>query len=67
MKTYYVTLVHALSGYYMVFEAPSENAVRTYCHDNLGHLWCSVYINTERMTEKRLGHITYLDERGRRS
>ena len=64
MKIYYVTLVKALSGYYLVFSAPSNNAVRYYCAKNLGTIWFSVYTSKDKITETRIGRTIYLNENG---
>ena len=43
MQTYYVSLVNGLNGYYVKFEAASEDLVRDYAVKYFGRLWCEVY------------------------
>lgn len=43
MNIYYVSLCRGLMGYYVKFEAPSEEAVRNHVARYFGRIWCSVY------------------------
>ena len=43
MKTFYLSLCRGLVGYYVVFKAESEEAVRAHAAEYFGQLWCSVY------------------------
>lgn len=43
MKTFYVSLVRGLMGYYVVFEAEDESTVRNHVAAYFGRMWCSVY------------------------
>lgn len=43
MNTYYISLVRGLNGCYVKIVAPSENAVRKYCANYMGKMWCSIY------------------------
>ena len=43
MKTFYLSLCRGLSGYYVVFKAESEEAVRSHAVKYFGQIWCSIY------------------------
>lgn len=43
MKTFYLSLCRGLVGYYVKFEAVSEEAVRQHAYKYFGSMWCSVY------------------------
>ena len=43
MKTFYLSLCRGLTGYYVVFKAESEEAVRNHAIKYFGQLWCGIY------------------------
>ena len=43
LKTYYVSLVRGLCGYYVKFNALNEETVRNHVAKYFGQMWCSVY------------------------
>ena len=53
MKQYYVSLVHGLLGYFVLFEAPDEFSVRWYCKEYFGKLWCGVYTSIPKEVRKK--------------
>jgi len=46
-KNYYVSLVRSLFGYYLKFNAYSEEIVRRHLLEYYGKLWCSIYSEQE--------------------
>lgn len=42
-KVFYVSLCRGLSGWYVKFEAESEEVVRQHCAAYFGRMWCEVY------------------------
>ena len=46
-KNYYVSLVYSLFGYYLKFNACSEEIVRGHLLEYYGKLWCSIYSEQE--------------------
>ncbi len=61
-KVFYVSLVRNLIGYCIKVIAPNENAVRKYCKNTLGRMWCSVYETNCNMTV--IGSTVYIDKEG---
>lgn len=43
MKYYYLSLIRGLSGYYVKFEAESEEAVRRYAIEYFGQMYGTIY------------------------
>jgi len=46
-NSYYVSLVNSLFGYYLKFNAYSEEIVREHLLEYYGKLWCSIYSEQE--------------------
>jgi len=43
LNRYYTSLCRGLVGYYVAFDAPSEDMVREHLQMYFGRMWCSVY------------------------
>ena len=43
MKTFYLSLCRGLVGYYVKFEAKSEDVVSRHAAKYFGGIWCNVY------------------------
>jgi hypothetical protein len=63
MRRFYVSLVRDLLGYYLVFEAESERAVRLYLESEYKQNgvqklpWCSVYAEPVYLAQSRQFHV----------
>lgn len=67
MKTYYLSLVRGLIGYFVKFEAESEEAVRNHATKYFGKLWCEVYTEAyfREILRKRYPNATRVINRDR--
>lgn len=67
MKVFYLSLSRGLVGYYVKFEAISEEVVRRHAAKYFGGMWCSVYTEAYFMEilRKKYPHATRVVNRDR--